>query len=233
VAAALWWLPSLAVAAVGVGSAVAGFALRWYVLERELDGLTTGWLTEPAGTPLGLVIDVFVNGTHPLFPWLAFLCAGIVLGRLFDKPWWREAAIALGIALFSVATMVSIGATGPRRGVLLASDPFSRSLVYTASALGTALVVFATVSALADRFADSPIVHLLRRSGQLSLTIYVLHALVFKLLVDWVDVVDPGTIWAALGFAALYWVLALVAAAAYQRRFGRGPVEQLYRALTG
>ena len=24
---------------------------------------------------------MFVNGTHPLLPWLAFLCAGIVLGR--------------------------------------------------------------------------------------------------------------------------------------------------------
>ena len=61
VAAALWRLSSIAVAAIGVGSALAGFSLRWYVLERELDGLTTGWLTDPAGTPLGLVIDVFVR----------------------------------------------------------------------------------------------------------------------------------------------------------------------------
>jgi uncharacterized protein len=233
VAAVLWRLPSIAVAAVGLGSAVAGFGLRWFVLERELDGHATGWLTDPNGTPLGLVIDVFVNGTHPLFPWLAFLCAGIVLGRLLDAPWWREAAIAIGIGLFTVATIVSVAATGPRRGVLLASDPYSRSLVYTASALGTALMAFAAVSALADHFAGAGVVQVLRRSGQLSLTIYVLHALVFKLLVDWIDVVDPGTIAVALGFALAYWVLALLAAAAYQRRFGRGPAEQLYRALTG
>lgn len=233
VAAGLWRLPSIAVAAVGVGSAVAGFALRWYVLERELDGLTTTWLTDPDTTPHGLVIDVVVNGTHPLFPWLAFFCAGIVLGRLLDKPWWRDGAIALGVLLFSVATIVSVGATGPRLGELLASDPYSRSLVYTASALGTALVAFAAISAVADRFVDSPVVQLLRRSGQLSLTIYVLHALVFKLLVDWVDVIDPEGIAVALGFAVAYWVVALVAAAAYQRRFGRGPAEQLYRTLTG
>ena len=233
VAAGLWRLPSIAVAAVGVGSAVAGFALRWYVLERELDGLTTTWLTDPDTTPHGLVIDVFVNGTHPLFPWLAFLCAGIVLGRLFDKPWWRDGAVALGVLLLSVATMVAVGATGPRRGVLLASDPYSRSLVYTASALGTALVAFAVISALADRFVSSPVVQLLRRSGQLSLTIYVLHALVFKLLVDWSDVVDPDGIALALGLAVAYWLVALVAAAAYQRRFGRGPAEQIYRFLTG
>lgn len=233
VAALLWRLPSLAVAAVGVGSAVAGFALRWYVLERELDGLGTTWLTDPPTTPHGLVIDVFVNGTHPLFPWLAFLCAGIVLGRLFDTSWWRDGAIALGVLLFSVATIVSVGATGPRRGELLASDPYSRSLVYTASALGTALVAFAVISALADRFGGSPVVQLLRRSGQLSLTIYILHALAFKLLVDWVDVVEPDGIAVALGLAMAYWVVALVAAAAYQRRFGRGPAEQLYRFLTG
>ena len=46
----------------------------------------------------GLLIDVFVNGTHPLLPWLAFFCAGIVLGRMLgarvvaarcDRNWFR------------------------------------------------------------------------------------------------------------------------------------------------
>jgi len=236
-AAVLWRLPTVWVAVVGVVAALAGFVLRWYVLERELDGHATEWLTDPGGrSPVGLLIDVFVNGTHPLFPWLAFFCAGVVLGRLLDRSWWRPAAIAAGLALFTIASIAALGASGPRPGVLLGSDPYSRSLVYTASALGTALLAFGAISAVADAWIKvpplAPLVERLRRAGQLSLTIYVVHALVFNLLVDWLDLVDPGAIWVALGFALVYWVVALTGAAAYQQRFGRGPVEIVYRNLT-
>lgn len=231
--AVLWRLPSWALGVVGAVAAAAGFGLRWLVLERELDGRRTQWLTDPGDrSPAGLLIDVFVNGTHPLLPWLAFFCAGIVVGRLLGRANWRAPVTFAGLGLFTIATIVSTGASGERREVLLGSDPWSRSLVYTASALGTALLGFAVLTWLAERFVGTPVVEFLRRAGQLSLTIYVAHALVFNLLVDWLDVVDPGGIWTALGFALAYWAIALTAAAAYQRRFGRGPIEQLYRALT-
>lgn len=231
-AAALWRLPSKWLLAIATGAALAGFGLRWYVLERELDGHTTRWLTDPDG-PDGLVIDVLVNGTHPLLPWLTFFCAGMVVGLLLDRAWWRTAAAGAGIALFSLATMLALGATGPRGSVLLGSDPWSRSLVYTASALGTALLAVAVITWLAERYAESPAIDFLGRAGQMSLTIYVAHALVFNLLVVWEDLIEPDGIATALGLALVVWVLALLAAVAYQRRFGRGPMETVYRAIAG
>lgn len=232
-AAVLWRLPSWAVGAVGAVAAAAGFGLRWLVLERELDGLRTDWLTDPGSrSPTGLLIDVFVNGTHPLLPWLAFLCAGIVVGRSLGRPGWRVPTALVGGGLFVVATLVSTAASGSRRSVLLGADPWSRSLVYTASALGTALLGFAALTWLAERYGGTRPIEFLRRAGQMSFTIYVAHALVFNLLVDWLDVVKPGGLATSLTFAIAFWLLALVAAAAYQRRFGRGPVEHLYRALT-
>lgn len=232
-AAVLWRLPNRGLFAVGGTAALAGFGLRWLVLERQLDGHATAWLTDPGErSPAGLLIDVLVNGTHPLLPWLAFFCVGIVLGRMLDRAWWRPVAAGSGLALFSIASMVAVGATGPRREVLLGSDPWSRSLVYTASALGTALVAFAAVTWLAERFEGSAAIDWLRRAGQLSFTIYIAHALVFNLLVDWLDVIEPAGLFTALGFAVAYWLIALPLAAAYQRRFGRGPIEQLYRTLT-
>ncbi len=51
--------------------------------ERNLDLASTSWLTDPDdGSLRDHLFDVFVNGTHPLLPWFAFLCAGMVLGRL-------------------------------------------------------------------------------------------------------------------------------------------------------
>jgi len=98
--------------------------------------------------------------------------------------------------------------------------------------LGTALVAFAAISWLADRYEHTAIVDVLRRAGQLSLTIYLAHALVFNLLVDWLDVVRPDGITTALTFATVIWSVLIVAAVAYQRRYGRGPAERVYRALT-
>jgi uncharacterized membrane protein YeiB len=233
IAAGLFTLRSRWVLAIGALAAVASWLIRWWRYERELDDRSTSWLTNPgARSPRGLVFDVFVNGTHPLFPWLAFLCAGIVLGRMLPLPSWRPAAAGLGLMLYAAATLTSTAATGDRALVLLSDDPFSRSLVYTASALGTALVAYSTISWFADRFVETTAVDVLRRAGQMSLTIYIGHALVFNLAVDTLEVLDPGGLGVALVAASVYWLVAIAASVAYQRRYGRGPVERLYRKLT-
>lgn len=234
IAAALFTWRSRWVLLFGAGAALAGWAIRAWRYEAELDGVDTTWLTAPVEfSPQGLVFDVFVNGTHPLLPWLAFLCAGIVVGRMLTLPWWRPAVMATGFALFTASSLTNSTASSERARVLLAVDPFERGLVYVASALGTALIAFGAISWIADRWVTSPVIDGLRRAGQLSLTLYVAHAFVFELLVDQLDVVRPAGIATALTFAAAYWFAATAAAIAYQHRFGRGPIETIYRQITG
>jgi uncharacterized membrane protein YeiB len=218
---------------VGLVAVAAGWAIRWWRFEREIDGHSTRWLTHPDGnSPRNLVVDVFVNGTHPLLPWLAFFCVGIALGRLLRVGWWRPATMGVGFGLYAVATMIDASVSGERALTLFNDGPFDRSGVYVASALGTALIGFGAISWLADRFETTPLVDWLRRAGQLSLTIYLAHALVFNLLVDWLDIIEPAGLGTALAFATVFWLVATAAAVAYQRRFGRGPAETIYRKLT-
>ena len=174
-----------------------------------------------------------VNGTHPLLPWLAFLCAGIVVGRMLTLAWWRPAVAGTGFLLYAAANIADASARGERARTLLNDNPFDRSIVYVASALGTALLAFVVISWIADQYAATWLVDALRRAGQLSLTIYLTHALVFNLLVDTLDVIQPGTVGTALMFAAIAWLASITGAVAYQRRFGRGPAEIVYRRLTG
>jgi uncharacterized protein len=218
---------------IGVASALAGWSINWWVYERSRDGHTTRWLTSPDRfSPHGLVFDVFVNGTHPLLPWLAFFCAGIVLGRLLETAWWRAAAIGAGLTMFTIANLVSASASNRRALELTSTDPFDRGLLYVMSALGTALVAFAAISWLAERYVDTPLIDWLRRAGQMSLTLYIAHALVFNLVVDWLDWVGPTGLDTALLFSAGFWIAGIAAAVAWQRRFGRGPAEAIYRRLT-
>jgi hypothetical protein len=254
------WLVAIAGAAT-----LAGWGIRWWVFERTLDGHDTTWLTDPDSSPRGLLFDTFVNGTHPLFPWLAFFCAGIVLGRLLDTrigvvavsgtgravevraervpdagagsaPFgtigWRPLVVFTGMLLFTTATVTGATATSDRAAVLLSTDPYDRGLIYVMSALGTALVAFGVIGWLADRYADVALVDALRRAGQMSLTLYLAHALVFNLIVDWLEWIRPTGLDTALLFSAGFWLVGILAAVAWQRRFGRGPAEVAYRWLT-
>ena len=81
--------------------------------------------------------------------------------------------------------------------------------MYVMSALGTALVAFAAISWLAERFVDAPLIDWLRRAGQMSLTLYIAHALVFNLVVDWLDWVGPTGLDTALLFSAGFWIVGI------------------------
>ncbi len=231
-AAALFTLRSRWLVVIGALAAVAGWGIRMWSHQRARAGASTRWLTDPdAGSPAAHLFGVAVNGTHPLLPWLAFFCAGMLLGRVLRSSWWRPVAIGSGLALFVVAAVVSSAATTSFQIVLLSTAPYDRGLLYTASALGTALIAYGVVDWLAVRFpvATDP----LRRAGQMTLTLYLAHVLVFKLLVDWIDWIDPAGVDVAVTFALAFWVAGIAAAVAWQRRFGIGPLERVYRAVGG
>jgi uncharacterized membrane protein YeiB len=233
-AAALFTLRSRWIVLIGFVATMAGWLIRWWRYERRVDGHSTTWLTDPGSrSPRGLLFDVFVNGTHPLLPWLAFLCAGVALGRLLSTRWWRPAAAGIGLVLFAGSTIANSAGSSDRALTLLSDDPFQRGIVYTASALGTALIAFSVISWIADHFEHTFAIDTLRRAGQMSLTIYLAHAFAFNLTVDTLDIVEPGGMATAIVLATVFWLAATAAAVAYQRRYGRGPAELLYRRLTG
>ncbi len=231
-AAVLFRLRTAWIVLVGVGAAVGGAWINAWIYQQRDAGESTAWLTDPGSSSVrGLVFDLVVNGTHPLLPWLAFFCAGIVVGRLLGTPWLQPALVGLGVSLAALASIVSSAADSDFQREVLSTDPGSRSLVYTASALGTALAAYGAISWVAERWPEP--VDPLRRAGQLSLTIYLAHILVFNLLVDWLEWIEPAGIGQSLVFAGAFWVVAIAAATWWHRSFGRGPAERVYRRLGG
>ncbi len=231
-AAAIFTWRSRWIVVTGIVAAVAGTALRTWRFDRDRDGHRTDWLTSPGQDSIRrYVFDVFVNGTHPLLPWFAFLCAGIVLGRLLTVSWWRSAAAGGGLALLAGSWLVSVLAASELQEVATSVNPLDRSIVYVASALGTALLAYVVIDWLAERFASAT--DPLRCAGQLTLSIYLAHIVVFNLVVDWLGWVEPAGTGAAVLFAGAFWVAAIAAATWWQRRFGRGPAEYVYRAFGG
>jgi uncharacterized protein len=231
-AAALITLRSRWIALVGIAAALAGAGISTWQYERNLDFTSTSWLSDPeVGSLRDHLFGLFVNGTHPLLPWFAFLCAGMLLGRFLHAANWRMVTIGIAAGLIGLSALASTTATTTLQEQLSSIHPLDRGLAYTASALGTALLAYATIDWIAVRFpvATDP----LRRAGQMTLTLYLAHVFVFNLVVDWFGWIEPAGLDVALAFALLFWVVGITAAVTWQRRYGIGPAERVYRAVGG
>ena len=238
VGAVLFTLRTRWLVAIGSAAAIAAAGLQWWAFETSRD---TGWLFTdwyapgPYRSPRRLLFDTFVNGTHPLLPWLAFLCAGMVLGRHIPLPaerrWWLA---AIGVVMVAAPYLANhFFADTPLRSRLLATDPFSRSLNYTICALGSAITAFCLIGWIANAARDRVVTRAFATAGRTTLSLYVLHALVFNALVRWWHLIRPAGLDVALAFAAAFWVVAIIAAAMWQPRFGIGPAEWVYRRFGG
>lgn len=232
IAALLFTASSQTVLATGVAAALLGASLKIWQFWQNEDGNSTAWLFSPADDSVAdFAFGVIVNGTHPILPWLLYFCVGILLGRVLGTAWWQTAALGGGLALFAVAAIVSSTANTAFEQLVLSTDPSSRGLVYVASALGTALVAYVAIDWIANRFPRT--LDPFRRAGQMSLTLYLAHILVFNFVVDWMGWVDPAGLATALTFALSFWIVGIAAATVWHRRFGRGPAERVYRFIGG
>jgi len=232
IAALLFTMRSRWVLTVGAAAIAAGAALSIWRFRQDEAGDSTAWVFAPEQHSLqSYPLDVFVNGTHPLLPWLGFFCVGIVLGRVIDQPGWRTAVGGAGLLLASLAELATGTAETAFSALVLSTDSSSRGIVYVASALGTALLAYVLIDLAAERFttATDP----LRRAGQMSLTLYLLHIIVFNFVVDWMGWVTPAGLSTSLLFAGVFWVTAIALAYAWNRLLGRGPAERVYRAIGG
>lgn len=238
------WLALLAAV-----SALAAGAVQWWALDRTLAGADTSWLLRSGRasgdaasmrSPRAAVFDVLLHGTHPLVPWLTFFCVGMILGRLIPHlPRFRRPLILAGLGMmvvgYALATLIRRTYEFPTTDLeehLLAlsrTDPFSRQPLYVVTTLGSSIVATLGIAWLADRFPTSAPVDVLRRSGRLTLSIYLAHVLVFRTFVDQLRWVTPTGLDTALVFALVFWGLATMAGAWWQRMFGMGPAERVYR----
>jgi len=240
IGALLFTLRSRTVLTIGAVAAVVAAAIRWWAAVRIEDGHSVAWLLSPGTfatrSPRGLLFDTFLNGTHPVLPWLAFLCVGIVLGRhLTDLP--RRALVVAGVSLtaltYAINHLVLTNTDGAVARTVASTRYGDRGVLYTLGTVGTSVVAYCVITWLAERFSATWPVTALAAAGRTTLSLYVVHVLVFRLLVDTWHVVGGTGLDTALVFALAFWVFAILVASWWQRFIGQGPLERLYRKFGG
>ncbi|MEY2626630.1 MAG: hypothetical protein RJB08_389 [Actinomycetota bacterium] len=213
-------------------------ALSMWRFFREQDLHSTSWLSPRFPyTPRNFVFRYFVDYTHPIFPWFAFFCIGLIVGK--SLPWFFAnrlrllAPLGAGIAVvYGISTIVRRSTDGAWQRVT-STDPFERGMLATVGVAMTSILVIITVSLIVERLPDSPIVVALSRAGQVTLTLYIMHGLAYNAIVNRLHWVTATGLDAALGLSVLMWLFLVTFGAWWQRFIGRGPIERVYRKFGG
>lgn len=191
-------------------------------------------------SPLGLLQNAFISGVHPVLPWFAFLLIGMWIGRhdLSDTV-TRMRLLTIGAALALFAPLLSVALEYAAVAGALPIDTLrylgvvhAPSPLYVAGAAGTSMFMVALCQILVTRFGETLAVRALVHAGQMALTIYVAHALLGVLLPQQLGVGTFSLIWVLL-YALGFCLAAVIAAHLCRKKFSRGPIEGLMRALTG
>ena len=229
-------------------SVLVGALIEWWRLEQSFNGNLTLWLSPTApNTPRDLLIRLFIDYTHPIFPWLMFFVVGILLGRKYhDIARFRRKLLTVAVATAAFAYITnaivnSLVRSDADNGVssalmwrhLVSTQPFDRSVLYVLASLGVVVTVFLIVTILCEKFHDSLAVRVAQTTGQMTLTIYLAHIFIYNIVVTQAGLVQPTGLDTAMTMSLAVYFVAIIWASWWHQKFGRGPVERLYRRFGG
>lgn len=182
----LYWKPKK-LYALSWGICFISFIMQ-QVLNYELNWDTGFETYNNMNSVIGITLNTFFNGYHPVLPWIVFMIIGLAVGRLdFNDKRVVNKLIGVGIAIAVIVESIShelITATGFNEYVIYLIDtkPMNPTTFYVIAATGWALAFIGICVKLSIRYKKSLMLKTLALTGQMSLTHYVVHcALVIPL----------------------------------------------------
>jgi uncharacterized membrane protein YeiB len=232
--------------ALGGASIIIAAGLSWWRASQLLDGNNTRWLSPSPDSPRNLLIRTFVDYTHPVFPWITFFVAGIMLGRHIHHLSRIRLRLMFVAIIIVLTTHGANSLLAPSSQIsdhdfvlarLLSTQPLDRGMLFSLGTLATAVVALCLVSFMVERASRSILLRLLSeflaRAGRMTLSVYLLHVVFFNLLVHQLHWVGATGLDTALVLSLAFYVVALFIAGWWSKHFGLGPAERAYRAFGG
>ena len=164
------------------------------------------------------------------------------IGRhdLTDRPtrrklMWGGAMVALSGHWLSII-LAGVAASGalPLDTMNYIGAGWSPEPLYSLTAAGTATFLITVAQEAVTARPDSKVLRALIHTGQLSLSVYVTHALLGVKLWTWqTDWFDDMAHWGVVLYSFGFCTIVILLVTLYRRKLQRGPLEWIMRGLTG
>jgi uncharacterized protein len=193
----------------------------------------------------GFFRNLFLNGFHPVLPWVAFMLFGLWFGRknlndvIFIKKalLWSTIAFILiqGLSFLTIELLVDSTTTKAELSEIFGTNPMPPLPFYMISGCSISIFIISICILAAKQFESSKIILTLAHTGQLALTFYIAHIVVGIGIITTIYPKELGTYSLAfsIGSALLFSVSCIVFASFWRRKFSGGPLELLMRKITG
>ncbi|MCF6329341.1 MAG: heparan-alpha-glucosaminide N-acetyltransferase domain-containing protein [Henriciella sp.] len=217
-----------------------GFVVAVSVFNYETGWDWTTYSYTDFWSPGGALRNLFFNGWHPVMPWLAFLLFGLWLSRQALARQSVQIALTVGglAALIAVTALSRIAAsalvtTDPDAALLFATEPIPPGPFYMLAGISAACFTLWSCLLLAPMLAKAGIFAPLATTGRQTLTLYIAHIIIGMGLIEAFGLMGNQPGWVGLLASAVFCSAAIMFCWLWARRFKRGPIEALMRALTG
>lgn len=194
-------------------------------------------------TPSGFVRNLFFDGFHPVFPWVAFYLFGMWLGRTdLRRVVWRRTLVRWSAIIVVATEALAWAVLGPKGAGLdelddndwrwlLSVEPIPPLPLYIVAGAATAVLVICGSIWLGDHLSP-PVAEPLVSTGQLALTIYVAHVIIGMGVLESIGRLEHQSLGWAVSTALVFSAIAIAVSWAWRRRFERGPLEAVMRQVT-
>ncbi len=187
---------------------------------------------------------LFYNGFHPVFPWMAFLLYGMILGRMdlqniSPRRRVMGGAIAVAVAAESVSWILTETVAGslhsvPRSDIafLFGTQPMPPMPLYILAGAGTATIVITGCLEFREHVSNEDLLQPFVATGQMALSLYVAHVLLGMGALEAIGRLEDQSPPFAMASALTFSVLSIGFSYLWLRRYSRSPLEQVMRTLT-
>ena len=228
---------------LAISSVIAVFLIMLFIFDYE-----AGWNWETyeySGfwTLDGFIRNLFFNGWHPVFPWLAFFLFGLTLSKLK----LAETKVQIILALSGFLSLVGVemlsntlmgmfsGPDAEEIAVLFSVSPIPPVPFYSLAGMAAASCVIGICLLTTPLLERIGLLQLVTPAGRMTLTLYIAHILVGMGTLEVLGLLERPDLTATHSVltTVLFCFDALVFAYFWSRFFKRGPIEMLMRKLAG
>jgi uncharacterized protein len=212
----------------------------------------TGWQVGTAAyldfwTIEGFLRNTLYNGWNSILPWFAYFLLGMWLGRLN----WDESKVVrriflsgliVFIAMEGLRFLAGMGIFNSKVSAYIMSEYFPPFLVFMLITASYALMVIAICVWLSRKFSSSWFIQSFAKTGQMTLSNYVIHSTIGMILLSWltnkhytglIEDETPSTPLFILLFVIFFFTASVLFSVIWSKYFKKGPVEMLMRKLAG
>jgi uncharacterized membrane protein YeiB len=185
----------------------------------------------------GFIRRIFFNGFHPVFPWVSFLLLGIWLGRqnLLDKN-RRKQLLTYSLIIYLTTELCFFALNlwlnyNPANniGLLLSTSVIPPMPQYIIAASSLAIILIIISLNVSEKYSNNIVVQYFYQTGQMSLTLYVIHVIIGMSILDYLNLLKNQTIEVALLSVIIFCIFAVMFSVVWLKYFKVGPLEWLFR----